>query len=216
MNNNKFFKSGVIALSIVLIACTGGSEAGCPELGDRNLNVVATTPMVGEFVNQVGGDNINLTILMPAEADPHSYEPSPQDTGTIADADLVFYTGLKYEPAPVVKLLENSACSPEILAEVGESVYPIEFNEEGEEDEEEGHEGHGHGAYDPHFWFDPSRVVYAAEYIEVKLSELDPSNQSNFKASLVSYKSELSSLTGQVSDLISTVPSPKQKAYYYS
>ena len=107
MNNNKFFKFGVIALSIVLIACTGESEAGCPELGDRNLNVVATTPMVGEFVNQVGGDNINLTILMPAEADPHSYEPAPQDAGTIADADLVFYTGLKYEPAPVIKLLEN-------------------------------------------------------------------------------------------------------------
>ena len=216
MNHNKFFKFGVVALSIVLIACTGGSEAGCAELGDRNLNVVATTPMVGEFVNQVGGDNINLTILMPPEADPHTYEPAPQDAGTIAEADLVFYTGLRYEPAAVVKLLENSACSSEILAEVGESVYPIEFKEEGghddhEDEEEEGHEGHDHGEYDPHFWFDPSRVVYAAEYIEVKLSDLDPSNQSNFKASLVSYKSELSSLTGQVSDLISTVPSQNRK-----
>ena len=216
MNHNKFFKFGVVALSIVLIACTGGSEAGCPELGDRNLNVVATTPMVGEFVNQVGGDNINLTILMPPEADPHTYEPAPQDAGTIAEADLVFYTGLRYEPADVVKLLENSECSSEILAEVGESVYPIEFKEEGghddhEDEEEEGHEGHDHGEYDPHFWFDPSRVVYAAEYIEGKLSEFDPSNQSNFKASLVSYKSELSSLTGQVSDLISTVPSQNRK-----
>ena len=216
MKNNKFIKFGVIALSIVLIACTGESEAGCPELGDRNLNVVATTPMVGEFVNQVGGDNINLTILMPAEADPHTYEPAPQDAGTIAEADLVFYTGLRYEPAAVVKLLENSACSSEILAEVGESVYPIEFKEEGghddhEDEEEEGHEGHDHGEYDPHFWFDPSRVVYAAEYIEGKLSEFDPSNQSNFEASLVSYKSELSGLTGQVSDLISTVPSQNRK-----
>ena len=222
MNHNKFFKFGVVALSLVLIACTGGSEAGCPELGDRNLNVVATTPMVGEFVNQVGGDNINLTILMPPEADPHTYEPAPQDAGTIAEADLVFYTGLRYEPAAVVKLLENSACSSEILAEVGESVYPIEFKEEGghddhgdeeghEDEEEEGHEGHDHGEYDPHFWFDPSRVVYAAEYIEGKLSEFDPSNQSNFEASLVSYKSELSGLTGQVSDLISTVPSQNRK-----
>ena len=196
--------------------CTGGSESGCPELGDRNLNVVATTPMVGEFVNQVGGDNINLTILMPPEADPHTYEPAPQDAGTIAEADLVFYTGLRYEPAAVVKLLENSACSSEILAEVGESVYPIEFKEEGGHDdhgdeEEEGHEGHDHGEYDPHFWFDPSRVVYATEYIEGKLSEFDPSNQSNFEASLVSYKSELSGLAGQVSDLISTVPSQNRK-----
>ena len=142
MNHNKFFKFGVVALSIVLIACTGGSEAGCPELGDRNLNVVATTPMVGEFVNQVGGDNINLTILMPPEADPHTYEPAPQDAGTIAEADLVFYTGLRYEPAAVVKLLENSACSSEILAEVGESVYPIEFKEEGGHDDHGDEEGH--------------------------------------------------------------------------
>ena len=110
MKNNKLFKFGVIALSIVLVACAGGSsdESGCPVIEDRKINVVATTPMIGEFVSQVGGDNINLTVIMPPEADPHSYEPSPQDAGTIADADLVFYTGLKYEPAAVVKLLESS------------------------------------------------------------------------------------------------------------
>ena len=129
MKNNKLFKFGVIALSIVLVACAGGSsdEAGCPVIEDRKINVVATTPMIGEFVSQVGGDNINLTVIMPPEADPHTYEPAPQDAGTIADADLVFYTGLKYEPAAVVKLLESSACSTDVLAEVGENVYPIEL-----------------------------------------------------------------------------------------
>ena len=198
MKEKRLFKFGILALSIVLIACTGGSaEAGCPEIDGREINVVATTPMIGEFVSQVGGDNINLTVLMPAEADPHTYDPAPQDAGTIADADLVFYTGLKYEPAALIKLLENSACSAEVLAEVGESVFPIEFkegghddhhddhdeeghddDEEGHDDDEEGHDdhaGHDHGAYDPHFWFDPNRVAYAAEYIESKLVELDPS-----------------------------------------
>ena len=67
----------------------------CPAIEDRKINVVATTPMIGEFVTQVGGDNINLTVIMPSEADPHTYEPAPQDAGTIADADLIFYTGLK-------------------------------------------------------------------------------------------------------------------------
>ena len=212
MKNSKLFKFGVIALSIVLVACAGGSsdEAGCPVIEDRKINVVATTPMIGEFVSQVGGDNINLTVIMPPEADPHSYEPSPQDAGTIADADLVFYTGLKYEPAAVVKLLESSACSTDVLAVVGETVFPIEFEEEGGDDEE-GHEGHGHGAYDPHFWFDPNRVIYAAEYIEGKLVELDPSNTASYESAGSAYTDELKGLVGQVSDLISTVPSQNRK-----
>ena len=212
MKNNKLFKFGVIAFSIVLVACAGGSsdESGCPVIEDRKINVVATTPMIGEFVSQVGGDNINLTVIMPPEADPHSYEPSPQDAGTIADADLVFYTGLKYEPAAVVKLLESSACSTDVLAVVGETVFPIEFKEEGGDDEE-GHEGHGHGAYDPHFWFDPNRVIYAAEYIEGKLVELDPSNTASYESAGSAYTDELKGLVGQVSDLISTVPSQNRK-----
>ena len=231
MKEKRLFKFGILALSIVLIACTGGSaEAGCPEIDGREINVVATTPMIGEFVSQVGGDNINLTVLMPAEADPHTYDPAPQDAGTIADADLVFYTGLKYEPAALIKLLENSACSAEVLAEVGESVFPIEFkegghddhdeeghddhDEEGHDDDEEGHDdhaGHDHGAYDPHFWFDPNRVAYAAEYIKSKLVEFDPSNASEYEAAGKAYVTELKGLVGQVSELISTIPSQNRK-----
>jgi len=236
LKEKRLFKFGVLALSIVLIACTGGSaEAGCPEIDGREINVVATTPMIGEFVSQVGGDNINLTVLMPVEADPHTYDPAPQDAGAIADADLVFYTGLKYEPAALIKLLENSACSVEVLAEVGESVFPIEFkegdhddhhddhdeeghddhDEEGHDDhDEEGHDdhaGHDHGAYDPHFWFDPNRVAYAAEYIESKLVEFDPSNASEYEAAGKAYVTELKGLVGQVSELISTVPSQNRK-----
>jgi len=227
LKNKYSFKFGVIVLSLVLIACSGGSaDAGCPEIDGREINVVATTPMIGEFVSNVGGDNINLTVLMPPEANPHTYEPAPQDAGTIADADLVFYTGLMYEPAPLIELLENSVCGSEALAEVGESVFPIEFKEGGHDDHDEeghddhdeeghddhsGHEGHGHGAYDPHFWFDPNRVAYAAEFIESKLIERDPSNTASYQAAGDAYGNVLNSLTGQVSQLIASIPSQNRK-----
>ena len=228
MKNKPMFKYAVLALSLVLVACTGSGtdESSCREREDGDtLNVLATTPMMGEFVSQVGGDNISLTVLMPPEANPHTYDPSPQDATTIAEADLIFFTGLKYEPAPLLKLLESSACSPEVLAEVGESVFPVEFKEgghddhddhgeEGHDDEEEGHdehEGHGHGAYDPHFWFDPNRVSYAAEYIEGKLIQYDPTNEESYKSLTDTFTTELKGLVNEVIELIGMIPSGNRK-----
>ena len=228
MKNKPMFKYAVLALSLVLVACTGSStdESSCREREDGDtLNVLATTPMMGEFVSQVGGDNISLTVLMPPEANPHTYDPSPQDATTIAEADLIFFTGLKYEPAPLLKLLESSACSPEVLAEVGESVFPVEFKEgghddhddhgeEGHDEEEEGHdehEGHGHGAYDPHFWFDPNRVSYAAEYIEGKLIQYDPTNEESYKSLTDTFTTELKGLVNEVIELIGMIPSGNRK-----
>ena len=228
MKNKPMFKYAVLALSLVLVACTGSGtdESSCREREDGDtLNVLATTPMMGEFVSQVGGDNISLTVLMPPEANPHTYDPSPQDATTIAEADLIFFTGLKYEPAPLLKLLESSACSPEVLAEVGESVFPVEFKEgghddhddhgeEGHDEEEEGHdehEGHGHGAYDPHFWFDPNRVSYAAEYIEGKLIQYDPANEESYKSLTDTFTTELKGLVNEVIELIGMIPSGNRK-----
>ncbi len=235
MNNKPMFKYAILALSLILVACTGSGtdESSCREREDGDtLNVLATTPMIGEFVSQVGGDNISLTVLMPPEANPHTYDPSPQDATTIAEADLIFFTGLKYEPAPLLKLLESSACSPEVLAEVGESVFPVEFKEgghddhddhgeeghddeeEGHDDEEEGHdehEGHDHGAYDPHFWFDPNRVSYAAEYIEGKLIQYDPTNEESYKSLTDTFTSELKGLVNEVIELIGMIPSGNRK-----
>ena len=141
MRTRPIYKIGAIVLSIVLIACGTGSTTD--EATSDKINVLATTPMLGDFVNQIGGENINLTILMPPEADPHTYDPSPQDATKIADADVVFYVGLKYEPSALIKLVENTSNSDSVLVEVGESINPIEFSEEGHDDhDEEGHDDH--------------------------------------------------------------------------
>jgi ABC-type Zn uptake system ZnuABC Zn-binding protein ZnuA len=161
MRTRPIYKIGAIVLSIVLIACGTGSTTD--EATSGKINVLATTPMLGDFVNQIGGENINLTILMPPEVDPHTYDPSPQDATKIADADVVFYIGLKYEPSALIKLLENTSNSDSVLVEVGESINPIEFSEEGHDDhddhddhkdhddhDEEGHDDHDEEGHDDH------------------------------------------------------------------
>ena len=213
MRKRTIYKIGALLLSVILIACGTGTT---DEATSDKINVLATTPMLGDFVNEIGGENINLTILMPAEADPHTYDPSPQDASKIADADIVFYVGLKYEPSALIKLVENTSNEAAVLVEVGEEINPIEFSEEGHEghddhDDEDGHEGHGHGSEDPHFWFDPSRVAIAAELMMNQLIELDPSNSEAYKTAGEAYISELNELDSTVSALIETVPSKNRK-----
>ncbi|MDB3866938.1 metal ABC transporter substrate-binding protein [Acidimicrobiia bacterium] len=228
MRKRPIYKIGALLLSVILIACGTGTT---DEATSDKINVLVTTPMLGDFVNEIGGENINLTILMPAEVDPHTYDPSPQDASKIADADIVFYVGLKYEPSALIKLVENTSNEAAVLVEVGEEINPIEFSEEvhkghddhddedghddeeghDDHDDEDGHEGHGHGSEDPHFWFDPLRVVIAAELMINQLIELDPSNSEAYKTAGEAYISELNELDSTVSALIETVPSKNRK-----
>ena len=243
-----------------MIACGNddeSSEIQIEESPEKQINVLATTPMLGEYVKQVAGDNINVDILMPYSADPHHFEPSPQDVTKIESADLVFYVGLKYETAPLLKLLENSSNSKQALIEIGEKINPIEFEEDGHDeheghghdedkdehgkdeheghghdedkdehdkdehgkDEHEGHghdedkdehEGHDHGVYDPHFWFDPTRVALAVDAIKVELINIDPENKDSYETSANNYKEKLTDLDVETKNLIATIPSDQR------
>ena len=250
-------KFAVITMLLLIVACGNGDEASTTTVEESSveeptstttveessveepsvtLTVLATTPMIGEFVKKVAGDNIEVNILMPYGADPHTFEPSPQDVKKIEDADLVFYTGLKYESVNLLKLLQNSVKSQELLIEVAARINPIEFTEEGHDDhddhgdedkhddhddhgdedkhddhddhgDEDGHAGHDHGIYDPHFWFDPTRVALAVGEIRNELIKLDPDNKDAYESAATSYIAELTALDVQVEALIQTVPS---------
>ena len=60
-------KMGLIITSLLVFSCATEESTD-----SGKLNVVATTPMIGEYVKEVAGDNIKLTILMPPEANPHT------------------------------------------------------------------------------------------------------------------------------------------------
>ena len=53
--------------------------------------------MIGDLVKRIAGDKVQLTVIMGAGVDPHTYKPSPSDMANLGKADLIFYNGLHLE-----------------------------------------------------------------------------------------------------------------------
>ena len=158
--------------------------------------VVATTTMLGSVVSDIltcaVGDDSGLTVLFPLGADPHDFQPSSAEVGSMSTADLVVANGLFLEEGLVAALSALSEEGAPIL-EVAELVDPLAYGEgEGHDDHAEeaddhGHDDHSdeestedeaddhghddHGDFDPHFWMDMSRMATAAELIGDELAD---------------------------------------------
>ena len=115
MQSNNFARRCLLATSMLLFAavivagCTQASgqdtsdpatdiapaadllmlpELQPPEADNRPLRVIATTSIIGDVVKHVGGNNIELTTLINAGSDPHSYQPAPRDLAAVAERQI--------------------------------------------------------------------------------------------------------------------------------
>lgn len=86
-----------LALTAGLTACGGDNKAPV-NTANATPTVVASTDVWGSVAQAVAGDHAKVTsIINSASADPHSFEASPSDAATIADASLVVYNGGGYD-----------------------------------------------------------------------------------------------------------------------
>jgi ABC-type Zn uptake system ZnuABC Zn-binding protein ZnuA len=187
------------------------------ELGDRPLNVVTTTSIIGDVVEQVGGDAIELSGLMGPGQDPHSYEPAARDLTTVAQADVIFINGWDLEEGLVHELEEIGEDA--LLVPISAKISPLTFSDhhsaEGEQAEHEHeHEGeeaehehdHHHLGADPHVWFDIENVRQWTRNVEQVLSELDPDNAETYRANAETYLGELAELEEYTESQLAALP----------
>ena len=92
---------------------------------DNRLKIVASHSILGDVVNNVVGDVADVSLLMPAGTDPHSFEPTPSDLISIAQADLVFINGAFFEEG-LLESIENAGEDVPLI-EVSACVTIIEF-----------------------------------------------------------------------------------------
>ena len=119
-----------LALLLALAACSNDDAARTAATSPAtSVRVVTTTNIMADWVENVGGDHVDVFSVVPVGADPHGFQPGARDVSRIADADLVLSVGLGLEGSWLKELLQNAARDPSTIVEIGDVVDPIEFAE---------------------------------------------------------------------------------------
>ncbi|MFH1795523.1 MAG: zinc ABC transporter substrate-binding protein AztC [Pseudomonadota bacterium] len=173
------------------------------------LKVVATFSIIGDMTKQVGGNRIDLTVLVGPNGDAHVYEPKPQDAARIGAAEVVLANGLKFEGF-INRVVEASGTKAPVI-ELTKGVTPIEAgaDEHGHE-AEAGHEGDDHGAFDPHaFQSVPNAIIYVANIADA-LCAADAAGCDSYKANAAAYTETLKALDAELRAEVAAIPQGKR------
>jgi ABC-type Zn uptake system ZnuABC Zn-binding protein ZnuA len=191
-----------------------GDLAPAEQGAGERLRIVATTNLVGDALRRVGGEAIDLTVMLPYGADPHGYVATPRELAAAADSDLVFVSGFGFEEG-IRAILEQVAADVPVVS-ISEGVAGIPLPEGAEEHEHEGEaagtgepgataEEH-HGGTDPHVWFDPTIVMHWTRNAAAALSALDPADQETFQSNADAYVQDLQELDGWIKESVAAIP----------
>jgi zinc transport system substrate-binding protein len=160
------------------------------------------------FVQKIGGDLVNVSVLVPAGASPHNFEPKPRQMAELSKSAVYFAVGIDFEKVWLKKI---AAANPKMrIVHTDDGITKISMA--GVHDEEKnGHEhlrkskvdaraGHDHssGSLDPHIWLSPSLVKIQARYILDALVAIDPANRSKYEFNSVSFMKEIDELDAEL------------------
>jgi ABC-type Zn uptake system ZnuABC Zn-binding protein ZnuA len=190
---------------------TASSDLSSVGLGEgEKLHVIATTNIVADVVGIIGGDMIELTALIPLGADPHTYQPTPGDYRAMADAHVIFISGLGLEES-MHGTLEQIAKEVSIVS-LSEGIELLQVGvDEKREPESEGeaseHEQDLHPeGLDPHVWFDPFNIMIWAENAAQAMGVLDPTNADLYQDNALEYIEALEDLHAWIEGEVAQLP----------
>lgn len=198
-------KKGIIFLITIIVIFSTTiffvSNINKKEESEAKIKVVATLFPQYDFVRQIGGDKVEVSLLLTPGAETHTYEPTPQDIINVNKSDLFIYTGEYMEPWS--DKIASSIDSDTVILDASKNIELIkQEHEEGEEQhEEENHVEHEH-SYDPHIWLNPQNAIGMVKNITEELCNIDPQNSDYYKANSEKYIEELNKLDSDIENEI--------------
>ena len=194
-------------LAAVLVLLLAAATAGCTGADrqqDERIVVAVTIPPEQEFVERVGGDNVRVVLLVPAGADPHTYEPPPGVIAAVAEADVyaAVGSGIEFELAWRDKI---ASLNPDML--VVDCSRGIDLISAGED---------GHTGTDPHIWLSPKNAKIMVENIREGLVAADPENADEYDRNAGAYQAELDALDAEIAGALAGAGVKKVMVYHSS
>jgi len=177
---------GAVAL-LVLGGCHGkpASSGAAPS----KLTVMASIAPLADFARNVGGDLVDVQMVVPPGASPHTFEPNPAQLRALSDARVFVMNGIGLEPW--ADDLVQGAHNPNlIVVRTGEGLPIIGGGE--------------HGTGNPHVWLDPIDAMHQVEKIRDALIEADPGHADEYRHNADAYLPKLKDLDAEIRAAVAT------------
>jgi manganese/zinc/iron transport system substrate-binding protein len=201
---NVFF--WVLVVGFVSLVMVAGGAFAAEGHADKNqqkdvkppasypYKVTATVAMVSDIVKHVAGEKAKVTGIVGTGVDPHLYKPTTSDVRLLADAQVVFYSGLHLE-GKMGEVLEKTGQKKPTIAVTEKLDEKYVMHPEGQE-----------GAPDPHVWMDLSAWAKATAAVQAALTKYDPANAALYKANAQKLEAQMLELDAYGKKIMATVP----------
>lgn len=169
---NKYFSlcARLIVLFLIIICAIAKAEP---------IKIVAAENFYGQVAEQIGGNGVQVTsILKNPQQDPHLFSSTPFTARAVAEANIIIYNGLDYDPW-MNHLIRNNQTHGQSQINMGELLQ----KKTGE---------------NPHIWYDPNTMAVLAKTLHDQLQKLAPADQQQFDENLSRFEQDYQQLTRQM------------------
>ena len=160
-------------------------------LGSPRPDILTTTTILADIARNVAGDQLVTQSLVPFGADPHSYQPVPQDTRKINQSKVLIVNAAGYEHS-LDSLLANAGDKKEFI----EASAGLRLRTDPRNDQE----------VDPHLWLDPNNVIVYVDNIREGLTHFNPAGTDVYQANARAYITQLQELDAWINGQVAQIP----------
>ncbi|MGK0255576.1 MAG: zinc transport system substrate-binding protein [Arcobacteraceae bacterium] len=174
-----------------------------------NINAVVSILPQQTFLKKIGGDKVNISLMVKPGHSPHTYEPKPSQMRDISNSDIYFSIGVEFEDTWLDKF--KNLNKNMLVKDMGVGIQKIgivkhSHHDEHKDEHDEHKDEHAEDNQDPHIWVSPANVKIIATNIYKELSKIDSKNSSYYKANLENFLEEITQTDIKIKQLLKNTP----------